>query len=106
MSELLADLLSAAVLVLIPGLVVFHVFRREHERYRVRALAPDAAVARARCAGCGATLAASGLLYVRDGTLACERCRELHGGAGLRRLSASELAGLTSSRDEARRGRG
>ena len=94
MPELVPDLISAAVLLLVPGLVVLYVLRRERTRYQERTLLPDAAVVRARCAGCGASLAATGLLYVRDGTLVCADCRRCFGGAELRNLSGSELARL------------
>lgn len=100
MSESIPDLIAAAVLVVVPGLVILNVFRRERTRYRERTMRPDAAVVRASCGSCGVTLAAAGLLYVREGHLVCADCRRCSGGAQPRDLTAAELSRLIAAPDE------
>jgi hypothetical protein len=100
LSELIPDLIAAAVLVVVPGLVILNVFRRERTRYRERRMRPDAAVVRAKCGACGITLAAAGLLYVRDVRLVCADCRRCLGGAQPRDLTAAELSRLIAEPGE------
>ncbi len=96
MSGLLANLASAVVLVVIPGMVVVYVFWRERKRYRARAWSPEAVIGRARCAGCGASLVATGLLYVHDDALLCDGCRRRVTVGRRPGLSSAAIAELTS----------
>ena len=86
---------SAAILIVGPALLLALIYKREQELYGSCGRHPASDVMRAPCARCGAALVAAELLYVVDGELLCESCRE-SGGEAVRPLTGSELALLAS----------